>query len=269
MRMRTFSQLADLTGRTALITGGAGYLGIRMAHALAQMGCNIVLIDLKEEQLEIIVRNLIDQYGIEVEYLVCDLEKDIGSMDICKYISNRFGRLDILINNAAFGGTSPLPGWATDFENQDIGTWRRAIEVNLTSAFILSQKCVSLLRLSENGCIINIGSIYGVYGPNPSLYSGTAMGNPAAYAVSKAGLIQLTRWMATSLAPTIRVNAISPGGIERGQNKEFVKRYIDGTPLRRMGTEEDMIGGIVFLASDLSKWVTGQNIFIDGGWGVW
>ena len=95
------------------------------------------------------------------------------------------------------------------------------------------------------------------------------MNNPAAYAASKGGLLQLTRWMATVLSPSIRVNAISPGGVARGQPKEFVDRYIARTPLRRMGREEDFKGGIVYLASELSSWVTGQNLTIDGGWSAW
>ena len=95
------------------------------------------------------------------------------------------------------------------------------------------------------------------------------MGNPAGYAASKGGLIQLTRWLSTTLAPDIRVNSISPGGVYRSQSDKFVKKYIQKTPLKRMATEEDLKGGIIYLASDLSSYVTGQNIFIDGGWTAW
>jgi NAD(P)-dependent dehydrogenase (short-subunit alcohol dehydrogenase family) len=102
-----------------------------------------------------------------------------------------------------------------------------------------------------------------------NLYEGTTMGNPAAYAGSKGGLIQLTKWLATSLAPEIRVNCVSPGGLARGQAPEFIEKYVAKTPLKRMGTEEDFMGVIAFLASDLSAWVTGQNIMVDGGWTTW
>ena len=122
---------------------------------------------------------------------------------------------------------------------------------------------------SGNASIINIGSIYGVYGPDPSLYQDLSLHNPAAYAASKGGLIQLTRWLATTLAPFVRVNSISPGGIFRNQPEEFVDRYSSKTPLGRMGTEEDIKGAIMYLATDLSNWVTGQNVLIDGGWGTW
>jgi len=108
-----------------------------------------------------------------------------------------------------------------------------------------------------------------MYGPDWNLYEGTSMGNPAAYGTAKGGLIQLTRWLATTVAPQIRVNTISPGGIYRNQPKQFVERYKSKTPLRRMATEDDFRGVVAYLASDMSKYVTGQNINVDGGWGAW
>jgi NAD(P)-dependent dehydrogenase (short-subunit alcohol dehydrogenase family) len=129
--------------------------------------------------------------------------------------------------------------------------------------------CESALRESGHGSVINVSSIYGVVGPNYGLYEGTALGNPGAYAASKGGVIQLTRWLATTLAPNVRVNCISPGGIERGQNEQFQDRYTALTPLKRMGREEDLKGAVAFLASDLSQYVTGQNLMVDGGWTAW
>jgi NAD(P)-dependent dehydrogenase (short-subunit alcohol dehydrogenase family) len=117
--------------------------------------------------------------------------------------------------------------------------------------------------------VINIASIYGLYGPDWSLYENTRMGNPAAYAVSKGGMIQLTRWLSTTIAPHVRVNTISPGGIFRNQPDEFVQKYNRKVPLGRMATEEDFRGAIGFLASDLSAYITGQNLMVDGGWGTW
>ncbi|MBN1551042.1 SDR family oxidoreductase, partial [bacterium] len=125
------------------------------------------------------------------------------------------------------------------------------------------------LARSQHGSIINIGSIYGIAGPDMQLYEGTSMGNPAAYAASKGGLVQLTRWLSTVLAPNIRANAITLGGVARRQPEPFCSRYIEKTPLRRMATEEDVKGAAVFLASDMSAYVTGQNIIVDGGFTVW
>jgi NAD(P)-dependent dehydrogenase (short-subunit alcohol dehydrogenase family) len=126
-----------------------------------------------------------------------------------------------------------------------------------------------LLAAGNNGSIINIGSIYGEYGPDWRLYDGTNLGNPAAYGVSKGGLTQLTRWMATTVAPAIRVNAIAPGGIARNQPQSFVQQYEARTPMGRMATEDDFRGAVAYLASALSAYVTGQVLHVDGGWGVW
>ena len=148
-------------------------------------------------------------------------------------------------------------------------TWRRALEVNLTSVFHLCQLFTQVLRESQNGTIINIASIYGEYGPDWSLYEGTPMTNPAAYASSKGGVIQFTRWLATTLGPDIRANVISPGGVARGQPDSFVDRYKSRTPLGRMAREDDFRGAVAYLASDMSAYVTGQVLRVDGGWGVW
>ena len=125
------------------------------------------------------------------------------------------------------------------------------------------------LKQSGHGSIINVASIYGISGPDYSLYEDTAMGNPAAYAASKGGLLQLTRWLATTLAPEVRVNAISPGGVFRNQPEIFVARYRNRTPLQRMAVEDDFKGVMAYLVSDLSSYVTGQNMIVDGGWTCW
>ena len=197
------------------------------------------------------------------------MEDENSRESLISKILNQQEPLGILINNAALGGESDLNGWVTELKKQTIETWRRALEVNLTAAFDLSKGLAPKLKQSGHGSIINIASIYGVSGPDYSLYEGTQMGNPAAYASAKGGLIQLTRWLATTLAPETRVNAISPGGVFRNQPDEFVRRYEKRTPMGRMATEEDFKGATAYLASDLSAYVTGQNLLIDGGWVVW
>ena len=155
------------------------------------------------------------------------------------------------------------------FEQQLPDTWRKALEVNLTAPFILAQVCSQVLAESGCGSIINISSIYGMRGPNMSFYEDTEMGIPVAYAASKGGFLQFTRFLSSVLAPDIRANAITLGGIERGQPEAFQKRYVARTPLKRMAREEDVKGAAVYLASDLSSYVTGQNIVVDGGWTTW
>src|SRR5207244_7160576 len=136
------------------------------------------------------------------------------------------------------------------FAEQSIGTFRRALEVNLTSAFALTQVCAPLLAASGEGSVVNVLSIYALVGPDMRLYEGTAMGNPAAYAASKGGLLQLTRWLATVLAPGVRVNAVTPGGVSRNQPERFTPRYVARTPLKRMATDEDLQRAVASLASD-------------------
>ena len=126
-----------------------------------------------------------------------------------------------------------------------------------------------MLKKHRCGSIVNIASIYGLLGQDMSLYDGTEMGNSAAYAVSKVGLIQLTRWMSTVLAPDIRVNCVSPGGVARNQPQVFVDKYVTRTPLMRMGEEDDFKGAVLYFASDISAWVTGQNLVIDGRRSAW
>ena len=182
--------------------------------------------------------------------------------EIARCTLERFGRIDILINNAAL----PL---STRFPDLSADEWRRALEVNLTAPFVLVQAAAADLAASGHGSVINISSIYGLSGPDWRLYEGTSLGNPAAYAASKGGLIQMTRWLATTMAPKVRVNAIAPGGVFRNTPEPFLGRYISRTPLARMATEEDFMGAVAYLASDLSAYVTGQCLAVDGGWTAW
>jgi NAD(P)-dependent dehydrogenase (short-subunit alcohol dehydrogenase family) len=233
------------------------------------MGADLILVDRPGAEYVPHVRNLGKQYAVNMAFVECDLESAQDRAELVARVVIEGDRLHVLINNAGFVGTSGLQGWATEFEQQTVDTWRRALEVNLTAVFDLVKSLAPLLRKSEAGSVINIASIYGVLGPDYSLYEGTTMGNPAAYAASKGGLIQLSRWLATTLAPTIRVNTISPGGVFRNQPPEFVERYTRRTPLGRMATEDDFRGAIAYLASDMSAYVTGQNLMVDGGWGAW
>jgi NAD(P)-dependent dehydrogenase (short-subunit alcohol dehydrogenase family) len=267
--MRTLNELGNLEGRVALVTGGAGHIGRAMAAALLEAGCEVCLVDRHAEAVGLATKALGTQRPERVFGIVSDLEVESDRLALASQVKARYGRLDILVNNAGFVGDSQLQGWVVPFEQQQVDTWRRALEVNLTAPFHLVQLLSPLLRSGGHGSVINIGSIYGAVGPDLNLYEGTTMGNPAAYAGSKGGLIQLTRWLATTLAPEVRVNCVSPGGLTRGQAPEFVEKYIARTPLKRMGTEEDFMGVIAFLASDLSAWVTGQNIMVDGGWTTW
>lgn len=269
IQTRSLSSLMDLQGRVTLVTGAAGHIGSVIAQTLAEQGSDLLLVDLDAARAEDLARQLAHTHGINALGQGADLEDETALRALPHLAQKRLGGLDILVNNAAFVGTSELTGWAVPFEQQTTDTWRRAIEVNLTASFALCQEAAPLLALHGKGSIINIGSIYGVYGPDLSLYAGTQMQNPAAYAASKGGLLQLTRWLSTVLGPQTRVNAICPGGVARDQLQTFVDRYVARTPLKRMAREEDFKGAVAYLASDLSAYVTGQTLMVDGGWGVW
>ena len=255
--------------RVIIITGASGHLGEMAAEEFKKLNYKLILVDKKLSQLKLLEKKISKDGFENVEIFKCDLESQISREDLIKKIKKKYSAIDVLLNNAAFVGTTKLSGWNEVFEKQSISTWKRAIEVNLTAPFHLSQGLYQLMSKGKSSSIINIISTYGFLGPNWDLYKGTKMGNPAAYAASKGGLLQLTRWLSTTLAPKIRVNSISPGGIFRNQNKKFVQRYIERTPMKRMASENDILGAITYLSSEESNYVTGQNIIVDGGWSAW
>lgn len=267
---RSLRSLMDMRHRVVLITGGAGHVGRTAAETFAELGADLVLLDRDEAAVRRAADDLSRRFKVAALPLPCDLEQDGSAAGAIGEVAAGGGRLDVLVHAAAFVGTSELAGWATDFDSQSVTTWRRALEVNLTAAFALTQAAAPLLRAAPaGGAVISVSSIYGRVGPDASLYRDLDLGNPAAYAASKGGLEQLTRWLATSLAPSVRVNAIAPGGIERDQPEEFRRRYAERTPLRRMAVEEDLKGAFAYLGSDLSRYVTGHVLVVDGGWVTW
>jgi NAD(P)-dependent dehydrogenase (short-subunit alcohol dehydrogenase family) len=263
----TQSFFKDLNGKTALITGGLGYLGRELCAEFAMQGTNLIVLDKDRKDVDLFSE--LQRKGVKVDFWNVDFESRESRAAVIEKISTKYCSLDILINNAAYVGSTNASGWAVPFEDQSISTWNKALEVNLTTPFHLVQGFEKILRNSNAPAIVNIGSIYGSHGPDWELYKGTDMGNPAGYAASKGGLIQLTRWLATTLSPAIRVNCVSPGGIERNQETDFVERYENRTPLKRMATEKEIVSAILFLSSSSASYITGQNIHVDGGWTAW
>lgn len=259
--------MATLSSRIAAVTGGAGPLGAVLSDELARHGARVVIIDRDPEAVAATVAALPDVPGGHVA-----LPQDLmapGALDAVEASIRELGGLDVLVNNAAFTGTSGVPGFAVPFDQQTDEAFELALRLNLTVPFGLCRRLAPLLAAHSRGSIINVSSIYGLVGPNMNLYAGTTMGNPAAYGASKGGVVQLTRYMATVLAPRVRVNAFAPGGIARGQASEFVERYARLAPLGRMAIEDDFRGIVAYLASDDSSYVTGQLLAVDGGWTAW
>lgn len=265
---RSFAELARLDERVAVVTGGAGCIGQVAAAGLAEQGATVVIVDRDDDAVGAVVAG-IEGAGGRALGLAVDLEDEAEVARVVPWAVERAGRIDVLVQLAALVSAEPLPGWTTGIEAQSTATWRRALEVNLTATFALARDAAPHLRASGRGAIVLVGSTYGIVGPDWRIYDGTDMGNAAGYAASKGGVVQLGRWLATTLAPDVRVNVLTPGGVERGQPATFVRAYEERTPLGRMAVEEDYKGAIVYLASDLSRYVTGHNLVVDGGWTAW
>ena len=252
----------DLTGRTAVVTGGAGPLGRVLTQALAEAGATVLVVD-RDGAQEHAARLGDGHVGLTV-----DLTRPEAPEEVAAFVAGH-GACDVLVHNAAFTGTSGVAGYAVPFEEQTDEAFAAATWLNLTVPFSLTRRLAPLLRQGGHGSVVMVSSIYGIVGPNMGLYEGTTMGNPAAYGATKGGLVQLTRYLATVLAPDIRVNGFAPGGIERGQDPSFIDRYSRLTPLGRMATEQDFAGVVTWLAGDESAYVTGQTVAVDGGWTAW
>lgn len=267
--MRSVKDLMDLIGRKALITGGAGHIGGAVAEGLAELGATVSILDLDQIACQERIDSLARHGGRQGVALSCDLIDEQATRGALRKAIGAMGGLDILVHCAAYVGTTQVPGWSVPFDEQTVDAWDAAMRVNLTAAFVMVQEARGALTASGHGSVIFFGSTYGLVGPDMRLYQGTTMANAAGYAASKGGVLQLTRYLATVFSPQVRVNSITPGGVWRDQPDAFHRRYVARTPLGRMATEQDLKGAVVYLASDLSEYVTGHNLVVDGGWTAW
>lgn len=267
--MRSIHELIDLSGRKALVTGGGGHIGSILGETLVELGATVSLLDIDARLTRRAVRAILRVRPDSAFGVHCDLRSERSARGAVNKVIRKMGGLDILVHCAAYVGTTRAPGWAVPFEKQTVKAFQDALKVNLLSAFVLAQEARTALSASGRGSLILIGSTYGLVGPDPRLYEDTSMNNPVGYGASKGGLLQMTRYLATLLAPSVRVNAISPGGVWRQQPKTFHRRYVARTPLRRMAAEEDLKGAVAYLAGDASGYVTGHNLVVDGGWTAW
>jgi len=253
------NDLFRLDGKIALVTGGAGIYGIHITRALAEVGAHVVIASRNLEQCEHAAEELGGD-GLKVSAMQLDLGSGESISSLCGNIVSKFGKLDILFNNAvARAGGDPSTVTQED--------WEAAMQINSTGFFLSCKIFGEQMIKQRSGVIVNISSIYGVVGPNFNIYEGTTMTSPANYAFAKGGMINFTRYMASYYGQYgIRVNAISPGGFQTDQPDVFIDNYSKQTPLGRMATDDDIKGAAVFLASDASGYITGQNLMVDGGW---
>jgi len=258
--------LFDLADRVAVITGGTGVLGREFARALAERGARIVLADLDQGRCDESAAEISDAHKTTCLGISTDVSSPTDVAAMVDRTISEFGRIDVLINNAA---TQP-PGFFAPFEQYLLETWNQVLAVNLTGMFVVAQAAGKVMVEQERGSIINISSIYGIVAPDHRIYDGCDFDTPAAYAVSKTGVIGLTKYLAAYWAEKgVRVNAVTPGGVFRGHEKPFLSAYTSRAPMGRMARQDELAGAIVYLASEASSYVTGHNLVVDGGWTAW
>jgi NAD(P)-dependent dehydrogenase (short-subunit alcohol dehydrogenase family) len=266
-----YSRLFDLTGKTALVTGGAGLLGSQFCAALAAHGANVAVVDLRQADADRVAAEI----GGECTGFACDVADPRSVAQLVADVVSRFGAIHVLHNNAATK-SEDLEAFFAPFETYSLSEWRKIMAVNLDGMFLVAQAVgAQMVRQKSGGSIIQTSSIYGVVAPDQRIYEGSeylgrAINTPAVYAASKAGVIGLSRYLATYWAAEgIRVNTLTPGGVESGQNDTFRSRYAARVPLGRMAERGEMVGALLYLASDASRYVTGQNLVVDGGLTCW
>jgi NAD(P)-dependent dehydrogenase (short-subunit alcohol dehydrogenase family) len=261
----------DLSGRTAIVTGGGGILGRGFCGVLAEHGARVAVFDVDEAAAQ----KTADAIGTSAIAVACDVSDPASVSESVARVVRECGGIDILHNNAA-SKSSDLKHFFAPFEDYTIETWREVMDVNIDGMFLMAQAVGKrMLEQGRGGSIIQTASIYGVVAPDQRIYEGShylggAINTPAVYSASKAAVIGLTRYLATYWAANgIRVNALTPGGVESGQNDVFSKKYSARVPMGRMARADEMQSALLFLASDASSYVTGQNLIIDGGLTCW
>jgi len=267
------AELFDLDGRVAIITGGAGMLGYQHGAILASAGARVVLLDLASANPQARAKQLSDEFGTDSIGIACDIGCETSLKEACAQILTAFGRIDILINNAANnpkveGGNM---AWSR-LENFPLAVWDADIRVGLTGAFLCSRIFGAEMAKRKSGVIVNVASDLAVIAPDQRLYRVDGLPEesqpvkPVTYSVVKTALLGLTRYLATYWSSAnIRVNAISPGGVFNGQPEVFLSRLKQLIPLNRMANRDEYQGAILFLCSDASSYMTGANLVIDGG----
>lgn len=243
--------MINLKDKIIIVTGGNGLLGSEIIFQLKKQGALVINLEINIKTNEALT---------EVE---CDITNPKSIIDSIELIVKKYSKIDGLVNNA-YPRTSD---WGNKFQDIQIESWKSNVDMQMNSIFYLSQRVLEIMQIQKFGSILNMASIYGVVGPDFSVYENTEMTMPAAYSAIKGGVINFTRYLASYYGKyNIRVNCISPGGIYNNQSDIFVKNYERKVPMNRMGKTTDIAPAVCFMLSDESSYITGQNLVIDGGW---
>lgn len=240
-----------LKDKLIVVTGGSGLLGTAIVEHLKSEGALVVNVDLNAAT------------SADFMQIKADITEEQSINELVATVKKQFGRVDGLVNNA-YPRTSD---WGKKFEDIPYESWKKNVDLQMNSLFYLIQQFSGIMKEQKSGSIVNMTSIYGVVGPDFTVYGDTGMTMPAAYSAIKGGIVNFSRYLAAYYGPyNLRVNCVSPGGIFDNQNPIFVKNYSDKVPMRRMGLPADIAPPVSFLLSDDSKYITGQNLIVDGGW---
>jgi gluconate 5-dehydrogenase len=264
---KSLQQLLSLKGKTAVVTGGAGYLGTAICETLAELGANLVLASRDQAKCQERCGEILQMSGGSVQAVALELDvlKRDSATEFFARVHQHFKAVDILVNNAWSGNKN---SWES-ITDED---WEHDIDMSLNSVFRLTKAAFPDLKATR-GVILNIASMYGHIGPDYRIYDGKEFANPPSYGAAKAGVIQFTKYLASFLSPDgIRVNALSPGAFPHPptqEHKEFMQRLASKNPMNRVGQPEELKGAVALLCSDAGSYITGQNICVDGGWAIW
>lgn len=263
-------ELFSLKGKTAIVTGALGLIGKEHCKALAEAGANVVVADVNGEKSEEFAKTL----GAKHVGVATNVIDENNLKAVRDAVLKKYGSIDVLVNNAAINDMFENPALAAEqskFEHYPLEMWKKSLEVNVTGVFLCSQVLGTPMAEQGKGSIINVASTYGIVGPDQSIYKDKdgkqAFYKSASYPATKGAVINFTRFLAAYWGQKgVRVNTLSPGGVENNQNDWFVENYSQKTLLGRMASPTDYKGALVFLASDASAYMTGANLVVDGGW---
>ncbi len=258
---------SDLTDKTVVITGGAGLIGRSFVKAVLEHGGTAIIADRDEDAGRKLQDELSGEFGTsQVDFIALDIASVTSVRNLMRVMSDKYGAIDALVNNA-------LPrneNYGRDFEDVTYEDFCENLSLHLGGYFLMSQEVAKVMANQKHGVIVNMASIYGFMAPRFELYEGAGFTSPVEYSAVKGGVLSLTKYLASYLAKhDIRVNALSPGGVHNNQAESFVTQYSRKALVgKRMAAADDLTGALIFLLSDASKYVTGQNIVVDGGWSI-
>lgn len=255
-----YKELFSGNNKVAIVTGGVGLIGREIVKGLYEFDYTVYIADIDEQKANELRK------GTRIKFIHLDITSQDSIKEAVSTVIKNDKKIDVLIN-CAYPRTK---NWGLKFEHIPFDSWKENVNDHLGGYFLCCQVVAETMKQQGGGSIINFASTYGVVAPDFSIYDGTEMTMPAAYSAIKGGIITFTRYLATYYAKyKVRVNSISPGGIFDNQQPLFVEKYSKKTPIGRMARPDEIVGGVIYLASDASSYVTGHNLMIDGGWTAW